>query len=134
MYTEFLSKQGMITTYLARDIISLNIGDKIPTIAEYVDKFDVSRGVVQHAINFLVENKAISLYKGGKNGSSLIDCNREILQKYTGWDSLSGTMPVPFSTQFISLATALYSELSKMPVPFSFAYIAGAENRYKQLK
>ncbi len=134
MYKEFMSKQGMVTTYLARDILSLSVGDKIPTIADYVDKLNVSRGVVQQAINFLVERKAISLYKGGKNGSTLTACDKEILQQFTGWDSISGTMPVPFSTQFISLATALYNELSKMPMPFSFAYISGAETRYEQLK
>ena len=134
MYKEFMSKQGMVTTYLARDILSLNVGDKIPTIANYVEKLNVSRGVVQQAINFLVDREAISLYKGGKNGSTLTKCNKEVLRQFTGWDSLSGTMPVPFSTQFISLATALYNELSKMPIPFSFAYISGAETRYEQLK
>ena len=134
MYTDFLSKQGMTITNLARDILSLNPGDKIPTIAEYVEKFKISRGVVQQAINFLSTKQAIELYKGGKNGTTLVKSNKEILQRYTGWDSLSGTMPVPFSTQFISLATALYNELSKLPIPFSFAYISGAESRYQQLK
>ena len=134
MYTNFYSKQGMMTMYLSRDLLSLDMGEKVPTIAHCTEKFNVSRGVVQQAISFLQNEGAIEIYKGGKNGSILQSKDVDKLQVFTGWDTITASMPVPFSTQFISLATGIHQEMKNVPLPFSFAYMSGADNRQKNLE
>ncbi len=127
------NKHGSITANLSRDILSLNIGDRLPTIIEYIEKFSVSRGIVQNAISLLEEEGCVSLSRSGKLGTVITGIDYPKLCKHTGWDPIVGAMPIPFNDSFRSLATALYFDSRRLPVESSIAYVSGGGNRLKML-
>ena len=45
-------KTALTLIRMARDLFLTDIGEKIPTINEYTETFDVSRGIVQNALGF----------------------------------------------------------------------------------
>ena len=133
MDKKIFNKHGAVTTNLARDIMSLNAGDRLPTIIDYTEIFSVSRGVVQNSISLLEEEGCISLNRSGKLGTVLTKIDYEKLSKLTHWDPLVGAMPIPFNDSFRSLATALYYDSQKLPLYSSVAYVSGAANRWAML-
>jgi len=133
MNKKTFNKHGSVTTNLSRDIMSLDVGDRLPTIIEYTEKFSVSRGVVQNSISLLEDEGCISLNRSGKLGTVLTEIDYEKLSKHTQWDPLVGTMPIPFNDTFRSLATAFYYDSRKLPVDSSIAYVSGAANRWAML-
>lgn len=133
MDKKFFNKHGSMTTNLSRDIMSLNVGDRLPTIIEYTTKFSLSRGVVQSSISMLEEEGCFALSRSGKLGTVLTEINYEKLSRHTGWDPVVGTMPIPFNDIFRSLATAIYFDSRKLPLDSSIAYVSGAKNRWSML-
>lgn len=134
METKLLNKHGFVTTDIARIIMSLEVGDRLPTIIELTETFSVSRGIVQNAISFLEASGCISLSRSGKLGTVLSAVSYEQLYKFTDWDPIVGAMPVPFNSSFRSLASALFNESLNMPVASSIVYSSGAVNRQNLLK
>ncbi|MEG0875823.1 MAG: YhfZ family protein [Oscillospiraceae bacterium] len=133
MNKKILNKHGSVTSNLARDIMALDIGDRLPTIIDYTEKLSVSRGIVQNSISLLETEGCISLNRSGKLGTLLtgIDCQK--LYRHTLWDPLVGAMPIPHNDIFRSLATALYEDSRGLPLPSSLAYVSGAQNRWALL-
>jgi hypothetical protein len=134
MDTKLLSKHGEVTTKLARRVMALDPGERLPTIVEFTREFDVSRGVVQNAIAFLEDAGCFSLTRCGKLGTVLerVDCEK--LYGFTGWNPIVGAMPVPFNESFRTLASALHTECARIPVETSVIYASGARVRRSMLK
>lgn len=133
MNKKIFNKHGSVTANLSRDMLSLAPGDRLPTIIEYIEKFSVSRGIVQNAISLLEQEGCVSLSRSGKLGTVVTAVNYEKLNRFAGWDPIVGAMPIPFNDSFRSLATALYHECRKLPVESAIAYVSGAGNRQKML-
>ena len=119
---------------LARDLFLMDIGEKIPTINEYTEALGVSRGIVQNALDFLEESGIIVVEKRGVLGTFLISRDEEKLYSHTGWGVISGSMPIPLTPYFTSLATAVCEVLADAPVEFSFAYMSGSVKRVEALR
>lgn len=134
MNTHFYKKSGIAIMNIARDFFGMQIGEKIPTILENTEKFNLSRGIVQSAIAELEESKAVSIEKRGAKGTYLMDVNYEKLYPYTNWGSLTGTMPIPLNPYLSSLATAISEEMEQAPFTFSIAYVTGSEKRLEKLR
>ena len=134
MKPTFYKKTGLATINIARDFYTMQPGDRVPTIAEYTQRFEVSRGIVQKAIATLEEDACIQTQKNGVKGTFVTGIDYEKLYPYTNWGSLTGTMPVPMTISFSSLTTAICEEMEKSPFPFSFAYVTGSEKRLAALK
>lgn len=133
MNRKFFNKHGSMITNLSRDIMSLEAGDRLPTIIEYTEKFSVSRGIVQNSISLLEEEGCFALSRSGKLGTVLTEIYYEKLSKHTLWDPVVGSMPIPFNDVFRSLATAMYLDSRKLPLDSSIAYVSGATNRWSML-
>ncbi len=134
MNRKLLNKHGTVTADLARSIMALDAGDRLPTIIEMTEAFSVSRGVVQNAIGFLEEEGCIVLSRCGKLGTVLEKVDYKKLYDFTGWNPVVGAMPVPFNDSFRSLAAALHTECRRFPVESSVIYASGAVIRQSMLK
>lgn len=134
MNKKLLNKHGTVTENLARQVMALNRGDRLPTIVELTEQFGVSRGIVQNAIAFLEEAGCFALSRCGKLGTVLEGVDYVKLYAYTGWNPIVGAMPVPFNESFRSLAAALHAECQRMPVESSVIYASGAKVRQSMLK
>ena len=119
---------------LARDLFLMDMGEKLPTINEYTEALGVSRGIVQNALDFLEESGVIVVEKRGVLGTFLISRDEEKLYSHTGWGVISGSMPIPLTPYFTSLATAVCEVLADAPVEFSFAYMSGSVKRVEALR
>ena len=129
MNFQSFKKSGMLLSMLARDFLTMQIGEQVPTISQYVEQFEVSRGVVQDVLLFLQEEKCIILLKRGVKGSILIEKSMRKLFKYTEWNYIKGIMPTPINPYLRSLATAILGLMKEKEIPFSFSYIMGGERR-----
>ena len=93
--------------HMARDLFLTDTGEKIPTINEYTELFGVSRGIVQNALETLTEDGSITMEKRGVLGTFLVSKDDEKLYAHTGWGAITGSMPIPLTPYFTSLATAV---------------------------
>ena len=134
MNKKLLNKHGTVTENLARHVMALDRGDRLPTIVELTEQFGVSRGVVQNAIAFLEDTGCFTLSRCGKLGTVLEYIDYKNLYAYTDWNPIVGAMPVPFNESFRTLGAALYAESKKLPVENSIIYASGAKVRCSLLK
>lgn len=127
-------KSALIAMYMARDLFLTEPGERIPTINEYTQTFGVSRGIVQNVLEDLTGSGCITTEKRGVLGTFLTGADREQLYSRTGWGTCSGTMPIPMTPYFVSLATAVCEVLAPAPREFSFSYMSGAAKRIQALR
>ncbi|MGX8701666.1 GntR family transcriptional regulator YhfZ [Caproiciproducens sp.] len=132
LHEKYLQKNGVVLAKIARELLTYRLGDRIPTIAEYVERYHVARGTVQSVISFLCQ-EAIQLSKHGQMGSYLEKVNYELLWKYSGITSLTGVMPLPLVDSLRGLATAVLSCMEREHVPCTLAFIQSANNRIQAL-
>ncbi len=133
MQSNFVKKEGIIIRHLARHLFLMEENQKIPTVAEIIEKLDTSSGMVQKAISFLESNNCVVLEKNGKKGTILIEKNPSKLLEFANWQHITGSIPLPLTDSMATLASSVSSVLESMPIPFVFAYMTGANNRLSYL-
>lgn len=126
-------KEWYVGTSIAKGFIGMPIGSRIPTITDYAAAFSCSRGIVQNALTFLEEQRAVIMDKQGKKGTYLIGKNEDQLYRYSGLNHLTASMPPPVNQYFTGLATAICNGMSQCKIPFTFAFVQGSENRVQAL-
>lgn len=131
--SKLMQKCGIVTIKLARELITMTVGDRISTIAEYSAKYETARGTVQAALKLLEESKAVQVEPRGHLGTFISRIDYGILWEFTNFSTIMGAMPLPYSKMYEGLATGLYKEASSREFPFSLAYMRGAENRINAL-
>lgn len=129
MKETFLKKKGIVTNYLAADLLHFKKGDRLPIISEYQTKFQVSRGTIQNALHFLKEKQAIVCESRGHLGTFLLDIDYAQLQTYALSESILGTMPLPYSKRYEGFATGLYAAFEAQQMKLNMAYLRGAKAR-----
>ena len=127
-------KSALAQMHMARDMFLADPGERIPTISEYTERLGVSRGIVQNALEALTADGSIFMEKRGVLGTFLADKDPDRLYGHTGWGAITGSMPIPLTPHFTSLATAVCEVLSAAPVDFSFAYMSGSVKRVEALR
>lgn len=130
---KLMSKNGRVAMLLARELLTYNIGDRIRTVEEYTEKFEMGRGTVQAALNLLQEERAIRLDRRGRLGTYIVGIDYEILWDISGFGIIIGVMPLPYSKRYEGLATGLYKSFEKANIPFSLAFMRGARKRIEAL-
>ncbi len=134
-YREILfSKNGIATYTLAREFLKYHVGDKIPTVSELSETFDLARGTVQNAVKLLQQSDAIRIESKGHVGSYLVKKNTTILLEFAGISSIVGVMPLPYSKRYEGLASGLLVTMENhYNIPASMAFMRGSKNRISML-
>lgn len=131
MGEKMYQKIGMTANRLAQDLLTRHEGDRIPSISEYQEMLQVSRGTIQNALNYLKDSRAITLISRGHMGTYISSLDYRQLQECSLNKELLGSMPLPYSLGYQGLATALFELLS--PYSFNLVYARGAESRLKMV-
>lgn len=119
---------------LANMMLSIQQGERIPTVQEFSVKIGLARGTIQNALKFLIDQNAIELESRGHLGTFLKKKNMRALFGFAGIDSIVGIMPLPYSKRYEGLATGLITGLeNQYDIPMSLAYMRGAQNRIAML-
>lgn len=124
-------KIGIAVNRLAQDLLARQEGERIPSISEYQEKLQVSRGTIQNSLAYLKESGAVNLVSRGHLGTFIESLDYRRLQECSFNKELTGIMPLPYSLCYQGLATALYRALSAYA--FNLLYARGAESRLKLL-
>ena len=130
---KFLFKNHVALMKIARDIMVTDIGSRLPAITDFSNRFNISRGTIQMALNFLSEEKAITLVKRGQQGSTLLSKDSEILWQYTGWGVLFGGMPLPLHGLVAGLATGVCECMKSNSINYNCVFLQGSLTRIKAL-
>lgn len=125
-------KIGLTLNNLAREMMTYHVGDRIPSIAELVERYQVSRGTIQSALAQLCTD-GMTLKKCGHLGSYITAIDHRKIWEYTGWKTLLGAMPLPSNNSLKGLATALTTSMEYAQLPFNMAFMQSAENRVNGL-
>ena len=134
MESSHVKKDWLVTTGIARQMISTPIDSRVPTVNDYCYMFECSRGVIQTAINKLESSGAIKLKRFGKHGRFLEAKDEELLFKNAGLQFLTGSMPTPLNMHLAGLATGVCQSMNRCPIQFTFAFVQGGKNRADALK
>lgn len=124
-------KIGIAVNRLAQDLLTRQEGERIPSISEYQEKLQVSRGTIQNGLTYLKDSGAITLVSRGHLGTFIEKLDYRRLQECSFNKELLGSMPLPYSICYQGLATALFQTLS--PYAFNLVYARGSESRLKLL-
>lgn len=131
MSNELYQKTGVAVNRLAQDFLTRKTGERIPSISEYQEKLQVSRGTIQNSLNYLKEHKAIALVSRGHMGTYIEALDYRRLQECSFNKEILGSMPLPYSLCYQGLATALYQLMA--PYAFNLVYARGSGSRMKLL-
>ncbi len=120
-------KTGLTVSRMAQDLMSRMVGERIPSMSEYMDRFQVSRGTAQNSLGYLKERQAVVLVSRGHLGTFIDRLDYHKLQECSLSKELLGSMPLPYSRTYQGLATALYDALA--PFSANLVYARGSEDR-----
>lgn len=123
----FISKKGVTISKLALNLLSKDVGDRIAPISYYQEEFQVSRGTMQNAFNYLKDIGAVTLAHHGHQGTYIEALDYVKLQENCLQQEIMGIMPLPYSQTYEGFATAIYEQLKKLK--FNMAYARGAVGR-----
>ena len=98
----------IVAKYIARELLLLDEGSRIPTVDEYEERFGVSRGTVQKALAIVDDQKVVELRKRGVLGTFLYGKNLTRLWQLSGWTNLTGAGALPSTKRQEALSSAIY--------------------------
>jgi hypothetical protein len=130
---KLMQKTGRVTISIAKEILMLSERDRIGTVKEYSEKFQVARGTVQAAIKLLLKGSAIQLEARGHLGTFITRIDYDMLCEFADLGTIMGVMPLPYSRLYEGLATGLYRAAENKKISIGLAYMRGAETRIKAL-
>lgn len=129
----FVTRAGQVARAIAEDVKGLEVGDRLPTIAEYARRYKVGIGTVQKALDALQGHGCVRLEAHGQRGTFLraIDCVR--LWTLQGRRAIVGVMPLPYSRRYEGLATGLRAVAEAAGLSILLAFVRGARTRLEGL-
>jgi hypothetical protein len=127
-----LTKNGIAVKKIARELLTHEVGTRIPRVQDFAEKLHVGRGTVQGALQLLVDTNAIRLESRGHLGTYLLESDFPKLWAMAGMSTL-GAMPLPYSRRNEGLATGLYTLFERHNIPFHLSYMRGGANRVQAL-
>lgn len=130
---QLLTKNGIAVLRLAREFIILKVGQRIETVADYAEKFKLGRGTIQTAFRYLEDIGAVHLEVRGHLGTYAVKVDYKKLWEVSGFGSITGVMPLPYSRRYEALATGFYKAYEKANIHFSMAYMRGGYKREEAL-
>ena len=129
-YEDLMGKNAIATIKVSKELLKYSVGERIPTVSEFVDSLSLARGTVQNAIKTLVDHEAVRIESKGHLGSYLMKKNMRVLLKFAGVRMLLGTMPLPYSRRYEGLASGLIASMeNNYDLPINLAYMRGSVNR-----
>jgi hypothetical protein len=129
----FFLKHKLVVMNISRDLLVAEPGYRLQTIDYYIEKLLVSRGTVQMAMQYLIDNGCISTEFRGHLGTYLLTKNMDKLWEFTGIGTLTGAMPVPLDPRSSGFATGICDCMRAGNISFNCIFINGSQVRINGL-
>jgi hypothetical protein len=127
-------RQAQAAQTVARRLIAIGVGERIPTVAALAAESGTGAGTVQAALRMLEDAGAVSLSSHGHQGTRVEARDPGRLWTFAAGGALVGILPLPTSPEFTGLATALADAFESHGVPASLTFRHGAHHRLRLLE
>lgn len=108
---ELMSKNGLACIKMARIVIGIPLGGRLPTVSELSVENDIPIGTTHNALKTLIKTGAVEVVSRGHMGSYLVNKDVKKLLHLIGVQYLFGAMPLPYTKRFEGLASGLISQM-----------------------
>lgn len=124
-----LSRRGFVARLILRELMLLDVGDRIPGVDSLARQHGVGFGTVQQAIELIEEAGAASFTRRGAQGTFLDQLDWKTAWAVAGLPNIMGSLPLPYTKRYEGLATALFELLARHDTPSMLSYMRGAARR-----
>lgn len=131
MNHKFIKKEGIAQSFLARYLLTEQIGSRLKTIDALAKESGLSVGLMQGALKSLEQTGAIGVERRGRNGSFIIAADHKALLKHANIGNVVCAMPLPYTRIYEGLASGLKAQFAD--IPFYFAHMRGSDIRIECL-
>jgi len=125
---------GRLSSQVARLLLALAPGDRLPTVRTLAETNHVSVGAAQAAVAGLERVGAIEIDQRGRQGAYLRRRSFGLLWTAAEGEPLIAAMPLPNTQHCNGLATAVKSLLADAEVPAFCVFIRGSRQRLEALR
>lgn len=119
---------------LARFMLAIDQGSRIPPVSALSKRLGVGSGTVQTALGTLVDAGAIRLTARGHLGTTLSGRDPALLWQMSGSGPVECSMPLPISLEMSSIATAFKAGAAMVGVDSRLSFFQGAHRRMDELR
>lgn len=121
------------TVVIARDILELGAGGRIPTTVHYQNTLGIGSGTVQKALRELKEAGAVSLVARGHQGTFIEELDLAALWSAARLSPLHILLTPSSPPEVTALASAIAKRLSALGIATTAGFAAGARARAEAL-
>ena len=131
---ELMSKNGLACIKIAKSLIKVPIGGRLPTVNDMSAENEIPIGTTHNALKTLIKNGTIEVVSKGHMGSYLVNKDIKKLLRLIGVQYLFGAMPLPYTKRYEGLASGLISQMeNSYDIPVNLAYMRGSKTRIAML-
>lgn len=123
-----------LTRDLARDLMRLEVGDRLPTVRALAAQHGASLASIQTALSRLEAEGAVTIVRRGRLGAYLEDRSLSGLWASSDGAPLIMTMPLPSNLRGQGLATAIKVSLEEAGLDTFLTFVRGSRNRLRALR
>ena len=127
-------RSGDLRSQVARMLLSLQPGDRVPTVRSFALAFAVSVGAAQAALARLEEMGAVQIQQQGRLGAYLRSRSVGALWVEAEREPLIVALPIPNTRHVNGLATAVKALFAEAEVPSFCVFIRGSRQRLEALR
>ena len=127
------NRAAFVTRHLARRLLSIFPGERIPTTSDIAGELGVGFGTVEKAIVALRDGKVIKTRARGQMGTFLLERDLPRQWVVAGLGAAVGLLPIPNSMLFVGLATGITKWFETTGVPFTLNFKNGGRSRVSAL-
>ncbi len=114
---------------IARDLLTRQLGDRLPTVGQYQERLGIGSGTVQSRLRILTSIGAVALEARGHQGTRLVDLDRAKLWSYAQFGPVRGILPLPEAFEPVGLAVLLRRTFEQLEIPLELLYLHGSGKR-----
>lgn len=124
---------GRVVAALARDLLTRNQGDRLPTIVEYARRIGAGHGSIETALRVLHEHGAVRVESRGHLGSFVVAKNAAALWTASGGGAVFGAVPRALSFELEGVVAGLVASFASCGLAFAPLFLSGSRQRVAAL-
>lgn len=128
-----MNNEEQLRKLLARDILQIQVGEKLPTVREIAKTNDANIATVQFALSNLEKAGAITVERRGRLGSFLVDRSVNQLWAVADGGPLVIAFPLPSTRICEGLATGTTAAIRNAGIDAYLIFLRGSRKRLKAL-
>lgn len=128
-----MSRNGLAAMQLSRQILALPVGAQLPRARDIAAELNCGNGTVQAGLQLLEQAGAIRTTSHGRLGTTLDVADRSLLWELGGMQTLTMSMPLPYSRRYEGLASGFLAAFKEAGIPFDLLYLRGSRGRLHTL-